>query len=207
MEVSYLSYLVEGDRVDAYIYVKSDTNISCFDKVIEKLKSNLSTINVTVENRRAFREYNKLVNSLPVNDFIVINDIKDIGSNNMDVANRLEWLIQNDKMLVINNVSSTYEYGVSQPMNKAVLGTLLQAILLNNSNVIEMKKKVSVGRNRIEFPDNWDELYSKWESKEISSKEFIEQSGLKKATFYNLITEYKRIQEFNDEYFKKYQRA
>lgn len=193
--------------MDAYIYVKSDTNINCFDEVIEKLKSGLSTINVTVENRRAFREYENLVNSLSSNDFILINDIKDIGSNNADVGNRLEWLIQNDKMLVINNVLSTYEYGVSQPMNKAVLGTLLQAILSSDSNVMEMKKKVSVGRNRVEFPDNWDELYEKWKTKEISSKEFLEQSRLKKATFYNLITEYKRIQELNNKYLKKYRQA
>ena len=40
-------------------------------------------------------------------------------------------------------------------------------------------------------------------SNEIRSKQFIEMSGLKKATFYNLLTEYKEIQNRNKQYLKQ----
>lgn len=40
--------------------------------------------------------------------------------------------------------------------------------------------------------------------KKISSKEFIQKTGLKKATFYNMVTEYKEIQRINNEYIKRY---
>lgn len=42
---------------------------------------------------------------------------------------------------------------------------------------------------------NWDilitgeELYELWSTEKISSREFLQRSGLKKATFYNMITE------------------
>ena len=65
-------------------------------------------------------------------------------------------------------------------------------------------KRSNSGRNKIDFPNNWDELFEKWKSKEISSIEFISSTGLKKATFYNLLTEYKEIQRMNDEYTERY---
>ena len=57
------------------------------------------------------------------------------------------------------------------------------------------------------FPDGWDELYEKWEKQEISSKEFMEQSGLKKATFYNMLTEYKAMLKEQNDYLKRYANA
>lgn len=54
------------------------------------------------------------------------------------------------------------------------------------------------------FPDGWDKLYEKWKNRTISSKEFMEQSGLKKATFYNMLTEYRTMLEEQNDYLKKY---
>ena len=58
--------------------------------------------------------------------------------------------------------------------------------------------------NKCGFPDNWEELYTKWVGKEITSKEFCEKSGLKKATFYNMIIYYKEVLEANEKYFERY---
>ena len=90
-------------------------------------------------------------------------------------------------------------------MNQAVLNTILESILSDNKNVVTVSfKRANSGRNKLPFPDNWDELYEKWRNEEISSKQFIEKSGLKKATFYNLLTEYKDIQIQNKKYLKRY---
>ena len=55
----------------------------------------------------------------------------------------------------------------------------------------ENNNKKSVGRPVVQYPVGWEQCYAKWKNKEISSKTFMEQMGLKKATFYNLLTEYK----------------
>ena len=83
-------------------------------------------------------------------------------------------------------------------MNQAVLNTILESILSDNKNVVTVSfKRANSGRNKLPFPD-------KWRNGEISSKQFIEKSGLKKATFYNLLTEYKDIQVQNEKYLKRY---
>ena len=190
-----------------YIYAKSDSDISCMDNIIDLYKDTVAEFQFLVENRRCFRGLEDLMQRLEFPDILAVNDIGDLGNNNADIVNRLDWFIQKCRTLVINSVPSTYEYGTGQPMNKTVLSTLLQAVVSNSSSVVAMTKRVSVGRNRMEFPENWEELYSKWEAKEISSKEFIAASGLKKATFYNLVTEYKRLQQINEDYVKRFMQA
>ncbi len=193
--------------MNLFLYAKNDTKLSAFDEVVDLLKEKVDEIVTIVENRRSFREYDITVNSLSEADIIVLSDINDIGNNSVDILNRLDWFVQMDRLLVISNIPSTFMYGVEQPMNKAVLGTLMQSLIANNSKIVQMTKKSSVGRSKIEFPDNWGELYEQWECHEISSKEFLEQSGLKKATFYNMITEYRELKKINDEYIKRYQKA
>ncbi len=92
-------------------------------------------------------------------------------------------------------------------MNRAVLETVMQATLSGGHNVVSMSQKPYVGRHKIEFPKQWDELYEKWENKEISSNDFIDITGLKRATFYNLVTEYRTLKELNEEYIKRIRHA
>ena len=193
--------------MDLHIYAKTDTDLSCFDSVIEVIREDSTEIDIVAENRRSFRNFEALRDAIPSSDAIIINDISDLGTNCIEISNRLDWFVQKDMFLVINNIPSTYIYGIIQPTNKAILSTLLQQIVANDKNIMMMTKRPSVGRNKIAFPENWDELYKEWEQKTISSKEFIERSGLKKASFYNLLTEYKALQQTNNRYIERYKRA
>lgn len=79
-------------------------------------------------------------------------------------------------------------------------------MLNTHKNIVEIprNKRNNSGRSKIAFPDRWDELYEEWENKKITSKEFMKQSGLKKATFYNILTEYKAMLKEQSDYLKKY---
>lgn len=189
--------------MDIYLYAKMDTKISCFDDIVDLFPN--SPITITIENRRSFRNFNNLMRKISSDSMVVVNDYTDLGNNATDIINRLNWFLENDCLLVIKNVPSTYYYGVLLSTNKAVLQTLIQTIQKNN--VLILPKKISVGRNKIDFPDNWDELYEQWEKNKISSKEFLQKSGLKKATFYNLVTEYKAVKQANENYIKHYKKA
>ena len=173
------------------IYAKLEEDISVFKDVINILGA--EDIYIVTENKRSFKELEKERDDETV---YLISSLQSLGLNDAQIANSLSRFIKNRTMLVICDIPSTYEYGVSQPMNQAVLSTILQSVLNGNKNVITFKK--NVGRNKLSFPDNWDELYKQWNNKEITSKQFIEMSGLKRATFYNLLTEYKDIQEAKD---------
>lgn len=187
-----------------HCYAKQSEDLSTFDNVISILKDKENELYFTMENRRSFQEFDKL--QLDDEDVVfVISSLNSLGLNDAEITNRLSLFINNATRLVIIEIPSTYEFGVSQPMNQAILSTLLQSVLSGNKNVVTISfKKSNSGRSKIPFPDNWEELYNKWENHKISSKEFIELSGVKKATFYNLMTDYKELQQQNKTFLQKY---
>ncbi len=189
------------------IYAKTTEDIEIFNDVLRKICSNEDKVYFCVENKRCFRELKKLKESLKGDEAIIVSGISTLGLSNGEIAEQLKWFIDKEAILIINDVPSTYEYEINQPLNKAVLTTILQSILkveIEKRNDTISFSKNNAGRRKIEFPYNWEELYEKWQSGRISSKEFIQLSGLKKATFYNLVTEYKEIQDANNKYTEKY---
>lgn len=189
-----------------YIYTKTTEDISVFEDLMEVIDKKDQDIFVSVEHLRSFQELDAIKREMSHENILIIGSLNSLGINEADIANNLEYFIESRYYLVVSNIKSTYEYGVSQPMNRAVLSTILNSLLSNNKNIISLprNRKSNAGRNRIEFPDDWEELYEKWERDEISSKEFMDRSGLKKATFYNMITEYKEILKTNEAFIRKY---
>lgn len=51
-------------------------------------------------------------------------------------------------------------------------------------------KGVYKGRKRIDYPPNWQEVYQKWESRQITATDAMKQLDLKRNTYYNLIKQY-----------------
>ena len=187
-----------------YLYAKTDIDLSVFDDIILRFNNKYTELDITIENRRSFRDLDKLLHRLNTNDVLLINDLSDIGLKQTDLIKYLDYIIYHNIILIIQNINTTHDDNID--INKAVLSTLKQYILSNN-NIINFSNKSSVGRSKIIFPDNWEDLYNSWINHEITSKEFINKSGLKKATFYNLLGEYKHIQELNLEYINKYRLA
>lgn len=187
-----------------YLYAKTDMNLSIFDNIILQFNNKYMELDITIENRRSFRDLDKLLHRLNKSDILLINDVSDIGLKQTDLIKYLDYIIYHNIILIIQNINTTHDDNID--INKAVLLTLKQYILSNN-NIVSFVNKSSVGRSKIIFPDNWEALYNLWINHEITSKEFIDKSGLKKATFYNLLSEYKHIQELNLEYINKYRLA
>ena len=46
------------------------------------------------------------------------------------------------------------------------------------------------GRKKIDYPSNWEEVYSKWKNREITGTKAMEELNLKRNTFYKLVKEY-----------------
>ena len=193
-----------------YVYHKTIEDISIFDEIMNLYASEADHIQIISENRRAYRELEQLLQKIDsANTVVIISDMSVLGLTAEDIINRLEWFITHEICLFICKYSATYEYGMLQPVNKAVLTTLLQSMLNSNTNVVEIprNKRTNSGRNKMAFPEGWDEMYEEWEKKKISSKTFMEKSGLKKATFYNLLTEYKDILKEQNDYLKRFARV
>lgn len=189
-----------------YVYAKTNTDVSIFDDIISQIYiDNDYEIEFVLENKRSFRNYDILLQKFNSNDILIINELSDMGLNQIDVINRLDYIINNNIILFINTYPTTYESNINPVLNKIVLLTIKQSLLSGNTDIII--KKSNVGRPKMDFPDKWDDLYESWVKHDITSKEFMNALNLKKATFYNLLAEYKYIQELNDEYINKYRLA
>ena len=189
-----------------FLYLKSDEDIKDFDSLVKKLcNEEQNELYVAMENKRCFRELDKIYKKCSLSDVIIVHSLNSIGLTDADKAAYLGFLIEHDYMLAILDQLATYEYGVTQPMNKAVLSSILQNIKKQN-NRLEFPdgRRSNCGRKRIEFPEGWEELYDEWESGKIDSKEFLTRSGLKRTSFYNLVAEYKAHLSSIEEYKKHY---
>lgn len=190
-----------------HIYAKTTEDINSFGEVLSEILTDGTSFDITIESRRSFQSFQNLkAKILDKGDIVVVSSLAALGLNNAEIGSELQWFIDTSSILVVMNIPSTYEYSLEPTINKAVLHTIIcQSLLPSEANVnsISQNKRSNSGRNKLPFPDDWDELYEQWENKEISSKEFLNRSGLKKASFYNLISEYKEIRKTNEQFINK----
>ncbi len=52
---------------------------------------------------------------------------------------------------------------------------------------VARQKGKRFGRPNIECPENWDTINAKWKAGEITAKEAMEQTGLKRSSFYKMV--------------------
>lgn len=50
----------------------------------------------------------------------------------------------------------------------------------------------TMGRQKVEYPSNWEEVYTQWKNGEIKGVQAMELLKLKKTTFYKLVKEYEQ---------------
>lgn len=122
---------------------------------------------------------------------LVISSLCTIGANKKDILRDLIWLQENGISTIVYDLSSTWIF------NDPIASDLVLRVLIDVYSSLQDNKSfeipVKTGRKKIVFPENWEELYSKWDSGVINSAEFISGSGLKKGTFYHLLTEYRNL--------------
>ena len=191
--------------MNIYLYGKITESLECFEAPVKLVHEQADGIYIRTEVKRAFRELDQIQKGMLPDDICMVCDLSSLGSNDERITDRLLWFAGHNRLLVLCSMPQTYEYGISQPINRAILQTIVQSLQSRGKKAVPIgKRKPGAGRNRVDFPDDWPQLYEKWERKEISSKEFLALSGLKKATFYNLITEYRALLELNQYYSNKY---
>ena len=130
---------------------------------------------------------------------LIISSVNNIGSNKNDVFKELTWLKDHHIETIFADYPATQIF--DNPMaNELALNVIIDvyASLLDNKTFdIRSTMAAPTGRKKISFPSNWENLYALWDNGEISAKEFMEKSGLKKGTFYHLVNEYRELLEIN----------
>lgn len=138
-------------------------------------------------------------------DTLVVKSLDRLSRNKADIKNELEYFKEKGIRLKVLDLPTTLiDLGEGQEwifeMINNILIEVLSSIAEQERKTIKLRQQEGIaaarlkgkhlGRKKIGFPEEWEELYPLWISGEITAKEFMKKSKLKKTTFYKLVKKY-----------------
>lgn len=136
-------------------------------------------------------------------DTLVIKSLDRLSRNKADIKNELQYYRDNGIRVKVIDLPTTMldlpdgQEWVFEMVNNIlieVLGTIAEqertTIRKRQAEGIEAAKKSGkkFGRPSIQYPDNWNEVYSDWKAGKITAKTAMEITGLKRTSFYKLVS-------------------
>lgn len=139
-------------------------------------------------------------------DVLVIDSIDRLGRNYSEITNQWRKIttgIDANIMVLDMPLLNTQNYGCEGLDQRFISDIVLQILSYvaqkereNNKrrqrqgiNVAKVKG-VKFGRPAVEYPKNWDEVYSKWKKGECKAVDAMRELGLTKSTFYKMVKKY-----------------
>ena len=144
----------------------------------------------------------KSLDRLRQGDTLVIKSLDRLSRNKRDIKTELEWFKDNNIRLKVIDLPTTMmdlpegQEWVFEMVNNIlieVLGTIAEqeraTIKSRQAEGINTAKSkgVKFGRPALQFPANWNEVYTQWKNGEITAKVAMEKTGTKRTSFYKLV--------------------
>lgn len=135
-------------------------------------------------------------------DTLVIKSLDRLSRNKRDIKTELEWFKDNNIRLKVIDLPTTMmdlpegQEWVFEMVNNIlieVLGTIAEqeraTIKSRQAEGINTAKTkgVKFGRPALQFPANWNDVYTQWKNGEITAKVAMEKTGTKRTSFYKLV--------------------
>ena len=105
--------------------------------------------------------------------------IIDLPTTMQDVPEGQEWVID-----MINNIIIEVYTSIAQQERETIKQRQAEGI------AVAKAKGKHLGRPVMELPKEWTKLYKEWKAGEITTKTFMKETEMKKATFYKKVKEY-----------------
>ena len=140
-------------------------------------------------------QLNALLDFVREGDTVYVWDFSRLSRSVQDLLSLVEQF-QSKK---VNLVSIKENLDTATPTGKLML-TMIGAINeFERANLLERQREGIAlakqqgkykGRKKIDFPDNWEEVYVRWKNRQITGTQAMNLLHLKRNTFYNLLKEY-----------------
>ena len=134
-------------------------------------------------------------------DTLVIKSLDRLSRNKADIKSELEYFKENSIRLKVLDLPTTMiDYPAGQEwvldMVNNILVEVLSSIAQQERETIRQRQAEGIaaakskgkhlGRPAVAYPDNWTEVYKAWKAGQITAKIAMEQTGLKRTSFYKL---------------------
>jgi len=142
----------------------------------------------------------KLLARVERGDTIVVESVSRFARNTRDLLELVEKLTARG----VEFVSQKEHIDTTTPTGKFMLTVFAAVAELERGYILQRQREgiraaqakgVRFGRPIAEAPDNFGALVRLWERKQIDLNEALRQSGLKEATFYRRLREYRLVNQ------------
>jgi len=135
-------------------------------------------------------------------DTLVVKSLDRLSRNKSDIKNELQYFKEHGIRLKVIDLPTTM---MELPEGQAWVFDMVNNILIEVLGTIAEQERVTIrqrqregiaaakakgkhlGRPGLIVPENWKEIYSAWKSGAITAKTAMEQTGLKRSSFYKLV--------------------
>lgn len=140
-------------------------------------------------------------NMLRPGDTLVVSSLDRLSRNKQDIKAEMEYFRANKIRVKVLDIPTTM---LEPPAGQEWVFEMVENILIevlgsfaeNERKTIKKRQAegiavaksngVAFGRPVITKPDNWDEVYQRWQAGEITATEAMHLTGVKRTTFYKI---------------------
>ena len=187
--------MVQGELTitrHVHIYRHIDEEKETFQKALEKLSVKEADIKVHQEAQRDFLVYRNLLEEIGDEYAIVmVKSLESICNGREFVPDELKTLMASRVVFLVMDYPVMLTK-IDLETNHMFLQLLMEVYTRPKAKLAELRAEKSkrLGRRKIGYPENWSELYDKWKAGEITGRDFMKATGLKRGTFYHMAAEY-----------------
>ena len=140
-------------------------------------------------------------------DVLVVKSLDRLSRNKNHIKQELEYFkSRNIRVMVLDIQTTLIDPPEGQEWIIEMINTILIEVLASMAEQERLTtqarqqegiaaakvKGKHLGRPKAEYPDNWDEVYSKWVRGEITAVAAMQLLSVKKSTFYKLVRNFSR---------------
>lgn len=192
----------------AYAYARVSSKDQNLTRQTDKLKQYVEPRNIITEKKSgknvadrpaylAMRDH-----MLRPGDTLYICSLDRLGRNKLEIMQELEYYKQqNIRVKILNLPTTMADFPAGQDwivdMVNNILIEVLGSIAEQERITIRERQREGIeaavkagtkfGRPARQKPENWDEVYAQWRTRQISGTKAMELTGLSKTTFYRLV--------------------
>lgn len=135
-------------------------------------------------------------------DTLYIKSLDRLSRNKEDIKKELEWFKQNGiRLMILDLPTSMIQVPLGQEwlieMINNILIEVLASIAQQERETIHARQREGInaarlagrhlGRPAVTVPENFDDVVAQWKNGEITAREAMQRTGLKRSSFYKLV--------------------
>lgn len=150
----------------------------------------------------AFAPRWRFLYAVRIDAYLVIKSLDRLSRNKADIKNELQYFKDNGIRLKVIDLPTTM---MQLPEGQEWVFEMVNNILIEVLGTIAEQERTTIhqrqaegiaaakakgkklGRPAVAVPENWNEVYTSWKNGEITAKEAMKQTGLKRTSFYKMV--------------------